>query len=405
MFHLSDRLQSYNIYYPPKKMSLLTGIKRGKKKKRKDPPPAVKKSEDSNLSVAEQLKASLAAGQAPPVDPLQRRITQEPVISQGNDPVLLMPAASKPKDEANLTIQELVALERQQTMSTNEQDARNMFRTGKKRKLKAGGRNIDSDDDEQLQLQLMTAHSKKAGRTEQRERSRQIATHDRQAKIATKCWWWLESTQFAKHRLLALGNFVSLVMAPANLSLTPGEHFYLVPIPHVESLAACEDEVWDEIVRFQSSLRALYESQDKGVLFCETVLPQSGFWQTKLECIPCPKNVVQDAPLYFKTSLSEQADDWGTHQKLLHTGPKGLRRTVPNNFAYFYLEYEQAGGYAQLIESSNFPRDFGNDTIAGMMEMDPLRFRRKEAHQGEKESILKFLEKWKKFDWTLDLDG
>ena len=393
-------------------MSLLSGIKRGKKKKqRKDPPPPPSNDEDSNLSAAEQLRATLSVGKAPPVDRSndleeRGRIAREKIRSKEDDTVVLMPAASKPKDETNLTIQEMVALERNQTMSTNEQDARNILRTGKKRKMKMKSMGADSDEDEQLQMQLMNAHSKKAGRTEQREKSRHIAAHDKQQRITSKCWWWLESTSFSKQRLLALGNYVSLVMAPSNLSLTPGQHFYVVPIQHVESLAACEDEVWDEIVRFQSSLRELYRAENKEVLFCETVLPQSGFWQTKLECIPVPRSVAQDAPLYFKTSLAEQAEEWGTHQKMLNTAAKGLRRTVPNNFSYFYLEYEEGGkGYAQMIESSSFPRDFGNDTIAGMMGMDPLRFRRKEQPQGEKQSILEFLDKWRKHDWTVHLDS
>ena len=417
-------------------MSLLAGIKTGKKKKRKGPPPlneapSIKQPPglgqapessvaSANASIAQQLRENLAAGISAPVSEgsatfqdLERRgrIQQSKISSEDakkDDSVVLMPAAKvAAKEESDMTIQEMIAQERSQTMSTNEADARNIVRVGKKRKIKMKTIGADSDEEEHRQLQIMTSAGK-AGKAERRDQARQIARHDRQENITSKCWWWLESGNFARHRLLALGNHVSLVMAPSNLSLTPGQHFYLVPIKHVESLAACEEEVWDEVVRFQSSLRVLYRQQGRDVLFCETVLPQSGFWQTKLEAIPVPSNVAQDAPLYFKTSLMEQAEDWGTHQKLMNTAEKGLRRTVPNNFAYFYLEYDEGGkGYAQLIESSGFPKDFGVDTIAGMMAMDPMRFRRKEqvSAEEERQMILRFLEQWKKYDWTLDLDS
>ena len=51
-------------------------------------------------------------------------------------------------------------------------------------------------------------------------------------------------------------------------------------------------------------------------------------------------------------------------------------------------------------------RDFGIDTIAGMMELDPIRFQKKQpAKDGDRAVILAFCDKWKEFDWTLELDG
>ena len=152
----------------------------------------------------------------------------------------------------------------------------------------------------------------------------------------------------------------------------------------------------------------MYAKEDKAVLFCETVLPSSAsFWQTKMEVLIVPKTIGQDAPLFFKTSLAEQAEEWGTHQKLMTTDGKGLRRTVPKTFPYFYLEYgSNSSGYAQIIESSRFPRDFAVDTVGGMMHMDPMRFRRRQKtnESEERKLIRSFLDKWKPFDWTLELD-
>ena len=237
----------------------------------------------------------------------------------------------------------------------------------------------------------------------QRERARQVAQHDRQSAITNRCWWWMESSSFEKHRLLALGNHVSLMLCPSNLALTDYS-CYLVPIRHAESFRACEDEVWDEVQRFRTSLRRMFAKTGQGVLFCETVLPSKNLWQARMEVVPVPKRVEQDAAMYFKSALTEQAEEWGTHTKLLSTREKGLRRTIPKGFSYFNCEFAD-GGFAQIIETSNFPRDFALDTIAGMMQLDPVRFKRKQKPKdGDKAMVLSFSRTWKEFDWTVELD-
>ena len=59
-----------------------------------------------------------------------------------------------------------------------------------------------------------------------------------------------------------------------------------------------------------------------------------------------------------------EAEEWGTHTKVLSTKNKGVRRTIPKDFPYFNVEWD-GGGFAQIIESGSFPKDFGVDTIAG----------------------------------------
>jgi hypothetical protein len=431
---------------------------------RKNEAPVVAASEqvkaNTNESIAEQLRRSLLAGTSPvaPVaadpagpdvasgssnhdrissslDALERRgrvksatASHNSRASPGEDNddnmvVVMVPGAAVPpstnSDAAGLSIQDMVAQERAQStnnVSLAELEMRHVMRTNKrlKVKLKTLSRQ-DSDEDFKRQLQSAVPDNndtkklsaRSTVRAANREQNQQTARLDRQDQITSKCWWWLESSTFARHRLLALGNHVSLVMAPDNLAVVPANHFYIVPLKHTESLTATEDEVWEEIIRFQNCLRAMYAKEQKNVLFCETVLDTTGFWQTKLEAIVVPANTWQDAPLFFKSALTEQAQDWGTHQKLYKTVDKGLRRTVPKNFSYFYLQWDvNHAGYAQMIESADFPRDFGVDTIAGMMEMDPMRFRRnkKTRPEQERQGILEFLEKFKPFDWTVELD-
>eukprot|EP00558_Chaetoceros_sp_UNC1202_P011130 CAMPEP_0197253884 /NCGR_PEP_ID=MMETSP1429-20130617/66601_1 /TAXON_ID=49237 /ORGANISM="Chaetoceros sp., Strain UNC1202" /LENGTH=111 /DNA_ID=CAMNT_0042716703 /DNA_START=29 /DNA_END=364 /DNA_ORIENTATION=+ len=109
--------------------------------------------------------------------------------------------------------------------------------------------------------------------------------------------------------------------------------------------------------------------------------------------------------------MTEQAEEWGTHTKVLSTRGKGLRRTIPKGFPYFNVEWDD-GGFAQIIENesnSNSFKDFGLDTIAGMMGLDPMKFNRRKkedtSFDSERAAVLDFVKTWKEFDWTLALDG
>lgn len=71
------------------------------------------------------------------------------------------------------------------------------------------------------------------------------------------------------------------------------------------------------------------------------------------------------------------------------------------------------------LKEGNFPRNFGVDTLAGVMGVDPPSFGGKERGRGrgsggsrglaadeqERKMVMDFLERWKKFDWTSELDG
>jgi hypothetical protein len=144
------------------------------------------------------------------------------------------------------------------------------------------------------------------------------------------------------------------------------------------------------------------QKEEKGLLFWETVLPSSShttssFWQTKLEVLVVPKSVQRDAPMYFHNALSEIDAD----RSMIKTSrQKPLSRSIPShpNFSYFYVEFgedDDASGYVQMIESRSFPKDLGIDTIAGMMHMEPLRFRNRD-HPGysERSAIAQFREIW-----------
>jgi hypothetical protein len=237
--------------------------------------------------------------------------------------------AGTSQQEASQSIQELIQQEHSEKRSMDEVYARNVARIGSRYKgsdFQGGSTTGADEDDTQVDMKMFTTQNNLTRHAQQqKERSRQLAAHDKEASLTKRFWWWLESPSFSKHTLLALGNHVSMIMVPPNLSLVPGTQVYLVPIKHADSLVNCEDDVWNEIAQFQASLRAMYAKQNKTVMFIETVLPSSkGLWQTRFECIPVPTRAAHDAPMYFKSALTEQAEEWGTHTKKGMRNPESL---------------------------------------------------------------------------------
>lgn len=411
---------------------MLSGIRVGKKKKSKKTlsqegpkystatPPAI--FDNDNASVAEKLKLSLASGnpdalQCSSNDRLERAgkfSMQYNEDGKNNESVVIFSGPVSKKSEEEMSARELAVAERNASVSLDEQMIRNAVRIGKKRRRGMTGE--DSDEEVETMKRFLPSHdeksSKAAEKAKQRETHRLIEQHVQQEKITSKCAWWIDSRSFSKHRLLALGNHVSLVMAPPNASLIEGHHFYLVPIKHSSSFVDCEDDgVWDEVQRFHTALSNMYATKRKGVLLCETVMPSKSFWQTKMDVIAVPFSVLQDSPIFFKSSMMEQSEEWGTHNKVLPTSAvKPLKSVIPKNFPYFYIGWGNVStsndtGYAQIIESSDTRHDFGLDTISSIMDLDPIRLQRKKnfSYELERQHISAFLDGWKRFDWTSEL--
>ena len=55
--------------------------------------------------------------------------------------------------------------------------------------------------------------------------------------------------------------------------------------------------MWEEVSRFRTALRNMFAKENKGVLFSETVLSTKGLWQARMDVIPVPKSVEQDAEM------------------------------------------------------------------------------------------------------------
>ncbi|XP_047955764.1 CWF19-like protein 2 isoform X4 [Salvia hispanica] len=151
--------------------------------------------------------------------------------------------------------------------------------------------------------------------------------------------------------------------------------------------------------------------QEKDVVFFETVVGLARQRRHCLvECIPVPRDIAKQAPLYFKKAIDEAEDEWSQHnaKKLIDTSEKGLRGSIPKNFPYFHVEFGLSKGFVHVIDDEkDFPGNFGLNVVRGMLQLpaeDMHGRRRKESVETQKQAVASFVKDWQPFDWTKQLD-
>ncbi|KAK8810597.1 hypothetical protein WA158_007172 [Blastocystis sp. Blastoise] len=298
-------------------------------------------------------------------------------------------------------------------------DNKNMDQVFMKNIIKAGGRYKEThgsrsgrDEEEEQDMSLFIDKEDKLTEAKKKEYEMKEAVRAQRKweNTINNCLYCFENPKMPKDMLISLGNFTYLTL-PTSMRVSPF-HCQIVPMSHVWSFVEATEEVVDEIQRFIGALTQMAKAMDMGILFLEEARGSAGKRHCVIECIPVPKNVEEDAPIYFKKALTETDDEWqAANRKLIDVSKKGVRRSIPKGFPYFSVQWSNitgpAGGYVHIIEDeSQFPQFFGLDIVNGMMGLPPMRMHREHNNPLESKQIVKtFLKKWRKFDWTSVLEG
>lgn len=224
-----------------------------------------------------------------------------------------------------------------------------------------------------------------------------------------RCFYCFENPKRPRHLVVSIANFTYLMLPPQQ-PVVPG-HCCIVTMQHESSTRTVDDNVWEEIRNFKKCLIMLFAKQEKDLVFLETV---KGLAQQRhhclIECLPLPREVANDAPLYFKKAIDEAEDEWSQHnaKKLIDTSVKGLRASIPKDFPYFHVEFGLNKGFVHVIDDEkDFKSSLGLDVIRGMMrlpEEDMHWRRRSESIDTQKQAVASFMQDWEPFDWTKQLD-
>ncbi|ETV79204.1 hypothetical protein, variant 1 [Aphanomyces astaci] len=226
-------------------------------------------------------------------------------------------------------------------------------------------------------------------------------------KAMQNCRHCPQSDRFKGHLVVAMGPHAYVALPAA--STVADLQCLIVPAEHVASLSGADEAVAADVHKFKVALVAMAASVDMSMVFLERTYDVSRKRHTFVECVPVPKDVGMDTPMFFKQAMLECDEEWSTHQKILDTTGKGINRTVPPNFAYFHVEWDSNssgnqsfGGYAHIIEdAAQFPADFGLDTLAGMLDVDPPRLGRYIPNvAAENARVQSFQAQWAPYDWT-----
>ncbi|CAG8487204.1 7451_t:CDS:2 [Paraglomus occultum] len=298
------------------------------------------------------------------------------------------------KDDDKLQLQHLVMQER--------------LGTGKSMDAQMAGR-IMGDKKFEDDLDYLDEHADKMARGKEQtiEQKRQFAIQDfkKSQDFINSCPYCFGQDKSPVAPMVSLGTKTYLALSTVT-EMTSG-HCLIVPIQHCLTTLELDDDTWDEIRNFMKCLIQMFHSEDRGVLFFETVISFKYQKHAIIECIPLPWNLSQDAPAFFREAILSTAGEWTQNKKIIDTA-KGFRNKMVKDLPYFHVWFNVDGGMGHVIENAKkFPEWFGKEIVAGMCDLPPDRWRKpKKLNPRDKHKrVQEFVKKWKKWDWTQMLEG
>eukprot|EP00095_Tigriopus_kingsejongensis_P003050 maker-scaffold101_size371023-snap-gene-0.17 protein:Tk03050 transcript:maker-scaffold101_size371023-snap-gene-0.17-mRNA-1 annotation:"cwf19-like protein 2" len=266
------------------------------------------------------------------------------------------------------------------------------------------GKSIErTDEDYDLDDVFMSRANKKESEEKLlvQQRDRAIAQERKKSRTLDSCKFCFDGQRLNKHLIVAIGRTAYLAL-PHHVSLTEG-HCFIVPMSHVACSTLTDEDLWEEIQLFRKTLVRMLALDDLDCIFFEHADRLKSFPHMIVECVPIPRESGDMAPMFFQKAIQECEMEWSDNKKLIHLKDKSLKRSVPKGLPYFHVDFGLDSGFAHVIEDEElFPRNFAQEIIGGMLDLEPRLWRnpKKEPFEAQKIKVLAFGAKWSQVDFT-----
>jgi len=281
---------------------------------------------------------------------------------------------------------------------------------------KATGKTVESLYDEEYDTKEFEEKdenkrkTKKDRKIEEKAIQKEKAQTNRIQRILGDCRFCLANNRIVEEQILSFSPNILLIIPENKQYSTKIEqyksyHFYLLPVEHVVSEVEMEEDQYDELKNYMKCLTSMYDKMNYGVAFLETYINIDKSPHSIIEVIAMPRKYHEELPLYFKKALNELESEWATHKKIIDIKKEkgGIRKQIPKNFPYFFIDFDTTYGYAHVIEKTKeYNRNFAHEIIGSILKIDksmtmfPKKYSRDELLDIKDE----FLDKWVDFDWT-----
>jgi hypothetical protein len=182
-------------------------------------------------------------------------------------------------------------------------------------------------------------------------------------------------------------------------------HVVISTKEHTNSLAAVEENVYEEIRNYMKSIVSYNLINDMATIFIEFSKQAEQMSHFEMECIPIKYKYLEDARLYFNKAFSDQDDEWTTNKKLVDTTPyKGnLTKIINEKFAYVNVDFNAQGGYLHPIENNKkFSQTFLREIFSPLLKKPSheLKYPKKLGLKELLDQVDLYKKKFNYYDWT-----
>ena len=227
-----------------------------------------------------------------------------------------------------------------------------------------------------------------------------LAESRKMEEIMENCRLCVNGSNFRRHLVISMGVNAYLCVPP-HMSLTSG-HCMIVPLEHTPCSLQMDENVWSEVKSFQRSLTKMFDDHEQDVIFSECYTDPKRRSHMYIDCIPVPKDEGSMAPMYFKKAILESDSEWAQNKKLIDTRQKNVNNCVPLGLPYFYVDFNNEGGFAHVIEDASlFPQYFAKEVIGGIIDAEPRLWLKPpyENTEQQKRKSAKLQQMWSRYDW------